>query len=161
MDFGLGFPVDSERRTIWIVDAHRDDGKRFVVRADEMLTAFMELEAAHAIANRLGPTANLCNPEQRLPEKSQTILAGSRRAGFLPQITMHFCGRSSGMSVGYVRLRVFTLSFGATATESCWSPLENSRQGLGQAGVFRFRDGSATYSQPSEGIFRIGQAGLC
>jgi hypothetical protein len=27
-------------------DAHRDDGKRFVVRADEKLTAFLELEAA-------------------------------------------------------------------------------------------------------------------
>ena len=36
--------VDSEGRTIWIVDAHRDDGKRFVVRADEKLTAFVELE---------------------------------------------------------------------------------------------------------------------
>ncbi len=33
-------------RTIWIADAHRDDGKRFVVRADEILTAFVELEAA-------------------------------------------------------------------------------------------------------------------
>ena len=32
--------VDSEGRTIWIADAHRDDGKRFVVRADEKLTAF-------------------------------------------------------------------------------------------------------------------------
>ena len=32
-------------RTIWIADAHRDDGKRFVVRADEKLTAFLELEA--------------------------------------------------------------------------------------------------------------------
>jgi hypothetical protein len=30
---------------MWIVDAHRDDGKRFVVRADEKLTAFVELEA--------------------------------------------------------------------------------------------------------------------
>ena len=30
---------------IWIADAHRDDGKRFVVRADEKLTAFLELEA--------------------------------------------------------------------------------------------------------------------
>ena len=39
--------VDSEGRTIWIVDAHRD-GKRFVVRADEKLTAFLELEAAIA-----------------------------------------------------------------------------------------------------------------
>jgi hypothetical protein len=27
------------------VDAHRDDGKRFVVHADEKLTAFTELEA--------------------------------------------------------------------------------------------------------------------
>ena len=32
--------------TIWIADAHRDDGKRFVVRADEKLTAFLELESA-------------------------------------------------------------------------------------------------------------------
>jgi hypothetical protein len=37
--------VDSEGRTIWIADAHRD-GKRFIVRADEKLTAFLELEAA-------------------------------------------------------------------------------------------------------------------
>jgi hypothetical protein len=35
-----------EGRTIWIADAHRDDGKRFVVHADEKLTAFLELEAA-------------------------------------------------------------------------------------------------------------------
>jgi hypothetical protein len=38
--------VDSQGRTIWIADAHRDDGKRFVVHADEKLTAFLELEAA-------------------------------------------------------------------------------------------------------------------
>jgi hypothetical protein len=37
--------LDCELRTIWIVDAHRDDGKRFVVRADEILSAFLELEA--------------------------------------------------------------------------------------------------------------------
>jgi hypothetical protein len=36
--------VDSEGRTIWVVDAHRDNGKRFVVRSDEMLSAFLELE---------------------------------------------------------------------------------------------------------------------
>ena len=40
-----GQPVDSNERTIWIADAHRGDGKRFVVRADEMLTAFLELES--------------------------------------------------------------------------------------------------------------------
>jgi hypothetical protein len=38
--------VDSCGRTIWIADAHRDNGKRIVVRADEKLTAFMELESA-------------------------------------------------------------------------------------------------------------------
>ena len=31
---------------IWIADAHRDDGKRFVVHADEIMIAFLELEAA-------------------------------------------------------------------------------------------------------------------
>ena len=37
--------VTSEGRTIWIVDAH-GYGKRFIVRADEKLTAFLELESA-------------------------------------------------------------------------------------------------------------------
>jgi hypothetical protein len=36
--------LDSSGRTIWIANAHRDDGKRFVMRADEKLTAFIELE---------------------------------------------------------------------------------------------------------------------
>jgi hypothetical protein len=36
--------VDSEGRTIWIADAHRDNGKRFIVRADEKLRAFLELQ---------------------------------------------------------------------------------------------------------------------
>jgi hypothetical protein len=43
--WGCVSAIDSNGRTIWIVDAHRD-GKRFVVRADEKLPAFMELEAA-------------------------------------------------------------------------------------------------------------------
>lgn len=37
--------IDSEGRTIWVVDAH-GYGKRFIVRADEKLTAFVELERA-------------------------------------------------------------------------------------------------------------------
>jgi hypothetical protein len=41
--------LDCEGRTIWIVDAHRDDGKRFVVRADEKLAAFLELQRAVCI----------------------------------------------------------------------------------------------------------------
>ena len=38
--------LDAHGRTIWIADAHRDDGKRYVVPADEKLTAFVELESA-------------------------------------------------------------------------------------------------------------------
>jgi len=37
--------VDCDGRTIWIVDAH-GYGKRFIIRADEILTAFLELERA-------------------------------------------------------------------------------------------------------------------
>ena len=33
------------QQTIWIVDAH-GYGKRFIVRAEEILTAFLELERA-------------------------------------------------------------------------------------------------------------------
>ena len=42
--WGCVSAIDSNGRTIWIVDAHRDDGRRFIVRADEILSAFVELE---------------------------------------------------------------------------------------------------------------------
>jgi len=38
--------IDSQGRTIWIVDAHRGDSQRFVVHADEKLIALIELESA-------------------------------------------------------------------------------------------------------------------
>jgi len=38
--------ITAAREAIRIADAHRDNGKRFVVRADEKLTAFIELESA-------------------------------------------------------------------------------------------------------------------
>ena len=44
--WGCVSALDSQGRTIWIVDAHRDDGERFVVRADEIVSAFLEPEAA-------------------------------------------------------------------------------------------------------------------
>jgi hypothetical protein len=43
--WGCVSAVDSEGRIIWIADAHRG-GKRFVLRADELLTSFVELESA-------------------------------------------------------------------------------------------------------------------
>jgi hypothetical protein len=44
--------IDSNGRTIWIAGAHRHDGKRYVVRADELLTAFLELKESRAAAVR-------------------------------------------------------------------------------------------------------------
>ena len=43
--WGCVSAIDSNGRTIWIVDVHRD-GKRFIVGADEKLSAFLELERA-------------------------------------------------------------------------------------------------------------------
>jgi hypothetical protein len=71
--WGYVSAVDSNGRTIWIADAHRDDGNRFVVHADEKLTAFMELQAAI----------------RRQPESSQRPTAkgprcSTQRAGIAP-----------------------------------------------------------------------------
>jgi len=38
--------MDREGRTIWVVAAERSDAGRFVVRADEKLAAFVEMESA-------------------------------------------------------------------------------------------------------------------
>jgi hypothetical protein len=43
--WGCVSAIDSEGRTIWIADAH-GDRTRFIVHADEKLTAFLELESA-------------------------------------------------------------------------------------------------------------------
>jgi hypothetical protein len=45
--FSVGWvsALDNVGRTIWIADAHRD-GKRFIVRAYDDLTAFLELQRA-------------------------------------------------------------------------------------------------------------------
>ena len=45
--------VNEEGRGISVVDAHRDDGKRYVVRSDEKLTAFQLMMAQNV---ELSPT---------------------------------------------------------------------------------------------------------
>jgi hypothetical protein len=43
--------INANGQTIFVADAHRDDGRRFIVHADAILTAFVELERAiHAFA---------------------------------------------------------------------------------------------------------------
>jgi hypothetical protein len=46
--WGCVATVDSNGRTIFVADAHRGDGKRFISRADDKLTAFLELERSIA-----------------------------------------------------------------------------------------------------------------
>jgi hypothetical protein len=43
--------IDSDGRTIWIADAHRD-ANRYIVRANEKLTAFPELESVTCCLNQ-------------------------------------------------------------------------------------------------------------
>jgi hypothetical protein len=44
--WGVVSAVNTDGKTVFVADAHRSDGKRFIVRADELLTAFVELERA-------------------------------------------------------------------------------------------------------------------
>ena len=47
--WGFVSAIDSCGRTNWIADAQHGDGKRFIVRADDKLRTFFELESAAAI----------------------------------------------------------------------------------------------------------------
>jgi len=58
--WGCVSAIDSNGRTIWIVDAHRDTEKHYVVHADEKLTAFLELESAINQSKILVKDQNSC-----------------------------------------------------------------------------------------------------
>jgi hypothetical protein len=55
--WGCVATVNREGRTIFVADAHHDDGKRFVVHAEEKLTEFLELERVTRESFRF-PTPN-------------------------------------------------------------------------------------------------------
>jgi hypothetical protein len=42
--WGCVATINSSGQTIFVADAHRDDGNRFIVHADDKLSAFIELE---------------------------------------------------------------------------------------------------------------------
>jgi hypothetical protein len=52
LELGCVAAVDRKGWTIWVVAAERD-GQRFIVHADEKLTAFVELESAIYSGQRL------------------------------------------------------------------------------------------------------------
>jgi hypothetical protein len=65
--------IDSNGRTIWIADAHRGEGKRFVVHADEKLTAFLDLEEYEQEQRR----RNTSTSEIRFDAELMSALKGS------------------------------------------------------------------------------------
>ena len=44
--WGCVATINPNGQTIFVADAHRDDGRRFIVHAGKKLTAFLELERA-------------------------------------------------------------------------------------------------------------------
>jgi len=61
--WGCVSAVTSEGRIIWVADAHRGDGKRFVVRADEKLAAFIEeLESQLVIKGMMSRKTRVSRP---------------------------------------------------------------------------------------------------
>ena len=53
--WGCSSQIDSTGRVLFTADAHRDNGKRFIVSVDEKLTSFLELErVTHANHSRFG-----------------------------------------------------------------------------------------------------------
>ena len=52
--WGMTTAIDADAGKLYIVDAHRDDARRFIVRANEKLTAFLELEQTLCAHGRSG-----------------------------------------------------------------------------------------------------------
>jgi hypothetical protein len=61
-------------QTIWIADAHHDNGKRFVVHVNEKLTAFVELESA----------ANCFDTQARFSQNSRSLNGSESGGGLFP-----------------------------------------------------------------------------
>jgi hypothetical protein len=66
--WGCVSAVDLNGRTIFMADAHRGDGQRFIVRADAKVTAFLELESVLRLfgldqAGEICRRATLCGIE--------------------------------------------------------------------------------------------------
>jgi hypothetical protein len=54
--------INSKGQTIFVADAHRGDGKRFVVHAEELLTAFPELESQLVLKGMMSRKRRVSRP---------------------------------------------------------------------------------------------------
>ena len=84
--WGCVSAVDSRGRTTFVTDAHRDGNHRFIVRADEKLTAFLELESA--IRAPPGISRLQCSPSNFLRKARRNSPLKLRR-----QLEVHERGR--------------------------------------------------------------------
>jgi hypothetical protein len=79
--WGCVAAIDSSGRTIFVADAHRDGRKRYVVRADEKLTAFIELASPSAPSvpslQQFGITNPLPDPRLELRNANGALLASN------------------------------------------------------------------------------------
>ena len=112
--------IDSRGRTIWITDARRDDGKRFIVRADEKLTACMELESAI-----------------RAVRKLRSLGAG--------RVTMEL---AAGVRVTHLAAR--GLRFPTSIADGCHATTERQRRACAQAEEGPQKAQSASGDQPGD-----------
>jgi hypothetical protein len=84
--------INSNGQTIWIAAAHRSDGKRFVVRSDEKLTAFLELESAihHRLEQRASAQAPSTNAAREETRPSKLVLRKRRNEVHLDSGVLRF-----------------------------------------------------------------------
>jgi hypothetical protein len=92
--------IDSNGRTIWIADAHRNDGKPFVVRAHELLTA-LELRsmppgacrpASSQALPRRPPMLNSARRHCTSPRRGRQVEWSDQRPG---NVRLHLRSRRS------------------------------------------------------------------
>jgi hypothetical protein len=60
LELRLHLKYDDEGRQFWVAATERGDAGRLIVRADENLTAFLELESAVKQSKILGKDKNSC-----------------------------------------------------------------------------------------------------
>ena len=114
--WGCVSAIDSNGRTIWIVDAHRGNGKRFVVRADEKLTAKLLLSVSGAVlvftarataVTFTDTTFNLANYSESIGTTSGATVSFAQcpscgHPGQALQILVTFATTADAAGVGFV-----------------------------------------------------------
>ena len=82
--------------TVRIADAHRDNGKRFVVHADELVTVFLELEQAirprapGLVSYEIGLSNSICATEETPQGAANVQPAGRVGPNAAPMATLLF-----------------------------------------------------------------------